>query len=113
MATSKKTTTKKEDETTEKLAKVGAALTQEQKKQLENLVKAEKPVQFVETGDVGLDLALSDGKGLPIGSSTLLWAKPGSGKTTVVADACKRLMLSFSYTEMMANHRYLCQLSLS
>ena len=95
MATSKKTTTKKEDETTEKLAKVGAALTQEQKKQLENLVKAEKPVQFVETGDVGLDLALSDGKGLPIGSSTLLWAKPGSGKTTVVADACKRLIEKF------------------
>ena len=96
MATARKTTTtKKEEAKEEKLDKVGATLTQEQKKQLENLVKVEEPVQYIETGDVGLDLALSDGKGLPIGSSTLLWAKPGSGKTTVVADACKRLIEKF------------------
>ncbi len=95
MAIRKGTTTKKEEAKEEKLDKVGATLTQEQKKQLENLVKVEEPVQYIETGDVGLDLALSDGKGLPIGSSTLLWAKPGSGKTTVVADACKRLIEKF------------------
>lgn len=98
MAIRKGTTTKKEEvkETKEvKLDKVGATLTQEQKKQLESLVKAEEPVQYIETGNIGLDLALSDGKGLPIGSSTLLWAKPGSGKTTVVADACKRLIEKF------------------
>ena len=40
-----------------------------------------------------LDLALTDGKGLPMGSSTLFWAKPGSGKTTVVVDTSKRLEL--------------------
>ena len=58
MATARKTTTKKEEAKEEKLDKVGATLTQEQKKQLENLVKVEEPVQYIETGDVGLDLAL-------------------------------------------------------
>ena len=66
----------------------------EQKAMLEKALKKAEPTQFIETGDVGLDLALSDGKGLPMGSSTLFWAKPGCGKTTVVADACKRLIQS-------------------
>ena len=48
----------------------------------------------METGDIGLDMALSNGKGLPIGSSILLWASPGCGKTTLVVDMCKRLITS-------------------
>lgn len=47
---------------------------------------------FVETGDIGLDLALSNGLGLPEGSSILFWATPGVGKTTMVGDMCKRLL---------------------
>lgn len=73
--------------------KSAISLTSEQKEMLENALKKEKPVEFIETGNVGLDLALTDGKGLPMGSSTLLWAKPGCGKTTVVTDASRRLIL--------------------
>lgn len=63
---------------------------------LKEAIKEERPVQYLETGDVGLDLALTDGKGLPIGSSVLLWATPGVGKTTVVGDLCKRLIANYS-----------------
>ena len=70
------------------------SISTEQKAILEKALKKAEPTQFLETGDVGLDLALSDGKGLPLGSSTLFWAKPGCGKTTIVADACRRLIQS-------------------
>lgn len=69
------------------------SLTMEQRKMLDEAVKQVKPVvEFVETGNIGFDFALSDGKGLPVGSSILLWAKPGCGKTTIVADAARRLI---------------------
>ena len=70
------------------------SLSLEQRSILDKALEKAKPTEYVETGDVGLDLALSDGKGLPLGSSTLFWAKPGCGKTTVVTDACKRLIQS-------------------
>jgi RecA/RadA recombinase len=68
------------------------SLSNEQKSMIDNALKQTKPVEYIETGNVGLDLALTDGKGLPMGSSTLFWAKPGSGKTTIVADASRRLI---------------------
>lgn len=68
------------------------SLTMEQRKMLDDSIKENKPLEFIETGNIGLDLALSDGKGLPMGASILLWAKPGSGKTTIVADASRRLI---------------------
>ena len=68
------------------------SLSLEQRSILDKALEKAEPTEFIETGDVGLDLALSDGKGLPLGSSTLFWAKPGCGKTTVVTDACKRLI---------------------
>lgn len=68
------------------------SLSMEQRKMLDDSLKENKPLEFVETGNIGLDLALSDGKGLPMGASILLWAKPGSGKTTIVADASRRLI---------------------
>lgn len=68
------------------------SLSGEQKSMIDDALKHSKPVEYVETGNVGLDLALTDGKGLPMGSSTLFWAKPGSGKTTIVADASRRLI---------------------
>ena len=68
------------------------SLSSEQKAMLDSAIKKTKPLEYVETGNVGLDLALTDGRGLPMGSSTLFWAKPGSGKTTVVADASRRLI---------------------
>lgn len=79
----------------QKFEKVGT-LTQEDKKWAENtLASDDEQIEYVETGNVGLDLALSNGKGLPMGSSVLFWAKPGSGKTTVVADACRRLIQKY------------------
>lgn len=68
------------------------SLSAEQKALLDGVLKKTKPTEYLETGNVGLDLALTDGKGLPLGSSTLFWAKPGSGKTTIVADASRRLI---------------------
>ena len=70
------------------------SLSTEQKAMLDKASEKVKPLEYIETGDVGLDLALTDGKGLPMGSSTLFWAKPGSGKTTIVADASRRLIQS-------------------
>ena len=46
------------------------SISAEQKAMLSKALKKAEPTQFIETGDVGLDLALSDGKGLPMGSST-------------------------------------------
>lgn len=77
-----------------KSEKTKFSLSLEQRSILDKALAKAEPTQFIETGDVGLDLALSDGKGLPMGSSTLFWAKPGCGKTTVVTDACKRLIQS-------------------
>lgn len=71
------------------------SLTAEQKSMLESAIEKKKPIEFVETGNIGLDLALTDGKGLPLGASVLFWAKPGSGKTTIAADTGKRLIKQF------------------
>ena len=68
------------------------SLSTEQKDLLDKALKKAKPVEYIETGNIGLDLALTDGKGIPMGSSTLFWAKPGSGKTTIVTDASRRLI---------------------
>ena len=51
-----------------------------------------KEPEYILTGNTGVDLALSDGKGLPVGCSVLLWAEPGCGKTTLVADLAVRLI---------------------
>lgn len=59
-------------------------------------LEKEAPVKYIPTGNVGIDLALTDGKGLPMGSSILLWADPGIGKTTVVGDLCKRLIKMYN-----------------
>lgn len=50
---------------------------------------------FIETGCIGLDLALSNGKGIPEGGNILLFAMPGSGKTTLIADILRRLLKKY------------------
>lgn len=52
----------------------------------------ESKPKYIPTGNVGADLAFSDGKGLPKGSSILLWAEPGCGKTTLIVDIALRLL---------------------
>lgn len=54
--------------------------------------KAHIETTYRETGDIGFDLAVTNGLGLPEGSSVLFWADAGIGKTTLVGDVCKRLL---------------------
>ena len=67
-------------------------ITRENEKMLKSAAEDEKETEYILTGNAGLDLALSDGKGLPLGSSTLLWAEPGCGKTTLIVDVALRLL---------------------
>ena len=71
---------------------VQTSMTQESKKYLESLATPDPDTSFIETGNIGFDMALSNGLGLPIGSSVLLWAAPACGKTTLFADVSKRLI---------------------
>lgn len=50
------------------------------------------PTTFRETGCIPMDLALTNGKGLPIGGSVLFYATSGCGKTTIYADMVKHLL---------------------
>jgi len=50
---------------------------------------------YIETGCVGFDLAVSNGRGLPEGSNLLMFAPPGCGKTTLIADILRRLLKTY------------------
>lgn len=58
------------------------------------LAEPEPETEFVETGNIGFDMAISNGKGLPLGNSILFWGAPGCGKTTLFADVARRLIKS-------------------
>lgn len=47
---------------------------------------------YQETGIVGFDLAISNGKGLPVGGCILMYSAPGSGKSTLCADIAQRML---------------------
>ena len=47
---------------------------------------------YLETGCVGLDLALTGGKGVPMGSNIMLFGLPGHGKTTLMGDIISRVL---------------------
>lgn len=59
---------------------------------LDSALEGDRDLEFIETGNIGFDLALSNGKGIPVGASVLLWADPGCGKSTILADVSKRLL---------------------
>lgn len=48
--------------------------------------------EYIETGVVGFDLAISNGKGLPIGGCILMYSGKGSGKSTLCADIARRML---------------------
>lgn len=52
----------------------------------------EENTEYIETGNIGFDMAISNGLGLPRGASILLWANPGCGKTTLFGDVSRRLI---------------------
>ncbi len=70
-------------------------LTKAQLKELDSWAEPEEDTEFVETGNIGFDMALSNGKGLPLGNSVLFWGAPGCGKTTLFADVARRLIKSY------------------
>ena len=59
---------------------------------LNSLLEEDRDLEFIETGNIGFDLALTNGRGIPVGASVLLWADPGCGKSTILADVSKRLL---------------------
>ena len=67
-------------------------LTQAALKELNEWAQPEPETEFIETGNIGFDMAVSNGKGLPLGNSILFWGAPGCGKTTLFADVARRLI---------------------
>ena len=59
---------------------------------VENDADKIKSTEYIETGDVGLDIVLTDGKGIPLGANIMLFGMPGPGKTTLLGDTVKRLL---------------------
>ena len=47
---------------------------------------------FIYTGNTSFDLAVSDGKGMPVGAFITLFAARATGKTTICCDIAKRLI---------------------
>lgn len=78
---------------TKKTKKVDSSAILEQSKELvESNSDYESDTKYIETGNIGFDMVLTNGLGIPVGSSILLWAEPGCGKTTLSADTSKRLI---------------------
>ena len=69
-------------------------LTEEIKKKFNAMAEPSPDTEYLETGNIGFDMAISNGLGMPVGSSILLWAAYGCGKTTLFADIAKRLIKS-------------------
>lgn len=67
-------------------------LTQKVMAEVDKWIEPDPESEFVETGNIGFDMAVSNGRGLPLGSSILFWSGPGCGKTTLFADISKRLI---------------------
>lgn len=68
------------------------AATELSKNVVDSVLKENTETVYMESGNIGFDMALSNGKGIPVGSSTLLWADPGCGKSTALADVSRRLL---------------------
>ena len=47
---------------------------------------------YEESGNIGLDMALTNGKGIPIGTYIILAAAKGTGKTTTCMDLARRIL---------------------
>lgn len=56
--------------------------------------------EFIETGNIGLDMALSNGRGLPIGGCVIFYSAPGAGKSTLTADALRRILTKYEKEDL-------------
>lgn len=59
--------------------------------------------EFEETGNIGLDMALTNGKGVPIGSYIILTAGNGAGKSTTCMDLVKRILYRWKKAGLKEN----------
>ena len=84
----KKSNKTKEDKT----EKIAVGLTKETQALLNSYAEDEPETEFMETGNIGFDMAVSNGLGIPIGSSILIWAEHACGKTTLFGDISRRLI---------------------
>lgn len=58
---------------------------------------------FEETGNIGLDMALTNGKGVEIGSYVILTAGNGAGKSTTCLDLVKRILFRWKKNGLKDN----------
>lgn len=72
-----------------------STLTKEKLKELDSWAQPDPETEFVETGNIGFDMAISNGKGLPLGNTIMFWGAPGCGKTTLFTDVAKRLIQKY------------------
>ena len=72
-----------------------STLTKADMKILDSWAQPDPETEFVETGNIGFDMAISNGKGLPLGNSIMFWGAPGCGKTTLFTDIAKRLIQKY------------------
>ena len=54
--------------------------------------EADLDTDFEESGNIGFDMALTNGKGIPLGAYIILVAGKGSGKTTTCFDVSRRIL---------------------
>lgn len=47
---------------------------------------------YIETGNVGIDIGFTDGKGIPMGTNIMFFGLPGTGKTTIFCDMIVRIL---------------------
>lgn len=58
---------------------------------------------YEESGNIGLDMALTNGKGIPIGSYIILAATKGAGKTTTCMDLARRILTRWKNNKITGN----------
>ena len=58
----------------------------------ENGLKRLPETRYVESGNVGVDIVLTNGRGIPLGANILMYGLPGTGKTTIICDLLKRML---------------------
>lgn len=58
----------------------------------ESTLKRIPKTEYIESGNVGLDIGFSNGKGIPRGANIMFFGLPGTGKTTIFCDIIVRIM---------------------
>lgn len=58
---------------------------------VDNLKRLKETV-YMRSGNAGIDIVFSDGKGIPMGTNIMFFGLPGTGKTTMFCDIIKRIM---------------------